>query len=167
MILAVDVHYTDPGAVAAGVSFDDWGDAQPARTCISRFDAVEPYEPGAFYRRELPCLLGLLCEHDLQPDIIVVDGHVFLDDEGRPGLGKHLFDALDGRVPVIGVAKTAFVGIGEDHALLRGDSTRPLYVTAAGVPLAAAKSHVAAMHGAHRLPTLLKAADHACRHTAR
>lgn len=166
MILAVDVHYTDPGAVAAGVCFEDWRDARPSRTCISCFDAVAPYEPGAFYRRELPCLLGLLREHALQPDLIVVDGYVFLDDDGRPGLGKHLFDALDGRVPVIGVAKTAFVGIGTDHEVLRGDSARPLYVSAAGMLLADAKAHVLAMHGAHRLPTLLKAVDRACRDAA-
>ncbi len=163
MILAVDVHYTEPGAIAAGVCFDDWCDAQPSRTCISRFDAVAPYEPGAFYRRELPCLLGLLGEHDLHPALIVVDGHVFLDDHGRPGLGKHLFDALDGRVPVIGVAKTAFVGIGAEHEVRRGDSMRPLYVSAVGLPLTDAKAHVLAMHGEHRLPTLLKAVDRACR----
>lgn len=166
MILAVDVHYTEPGAIAAGVCFEDWRDAQPSHTCISRFDAVAPYEPGAFYRRELPCLLGLLGEHDLHPAVIVVDGHVFLDDAGRPGLGKHLFDALDGQVPVIGVAKTAFVGVGEDHEVRRGNSARPLYVSAAGMPLADAKAHILAMHGAHRLPTLLKAVDRACRDTA-
>lgn len=166
MILAVDVHYTESVAVAAGVCFEHWDDTRPARTCISRFGAVAPYEPGAFYRRELPCLLGLLREHHLRPAIIVVDGHVFLDDEGRPGMGKHLFDALDGHVPVIGVAKTAFVGVGEDHALLRGDSTRPLYVTAAGLPLPVAKSHIQAMHGEHRLPTLLRVVDRACRDAA-
>lgn len=167
MIVAVDVHYTEPGAIAAGVYFEDWADACPAHSAISRFDAVEPYEPGAFYRRELPCILGLLHAHALRPDIVIVDGHVFLDGNGRPGLGKHLFDALEGRVPVIGVAKTAFVGIGDDHALLRGDSARPLYVSAAGMPLHLAKSHIETMHGAHRLPTLLKAADRACRDAAR
>ena len=163
MILAVDVHYTEPGATAAGVLFDAWTAAAPSSAVVSRFAEVAPYEPGAFYRRELPCLLGLLREHALQPDIIVVDGHVFLDDAGRAGLGKHLFDALDGRVPVIGVAKTAFVGIDDTHALLRGDSARPLYVTAAGMPLAQAMAHVRAMHGMHRIPTLLKAVDRLCR----
>lgn len=166
MILAVDVHYTEPGAIAAGVCFDDWTDAKPTCTCISRFESVAPYEPGMFYRRELPCLLGLLREHALQPECIVVDGHVYLDDDGRPGLGKHLFDALDGRVPVIGVAKTAFVGIGIDHEVLRGDSMRPLYVSAAGLRLLDAKSKIGTMHGAHRLPTLLKAVDRLCRDAA-
>lgn len=164
MILAVDVHYTEPGAVAAGVLFDQWCAAAPSRGVTSRYGTVEAYAPGAFYRRELPCLLGLLREHALHPEAIVIDGHVFLDEAGRPGLGKHLFDALDGRVPVIGVAKTAFAGMGARFAVLRGDSARPLYVTAAGIPPDAAQAHVRAMHGAHRLPTLLKAVDRLCRH---
>ncbi len=163
-ILATDVHYTEPGAVAAGVLFDAWRAAAPLRTVTSRLDTVEAYAPGAFYRRELPCLLALLREHALHPDVIVVDGHVFLDDAGRAGLGKHLFDALDGHVPVIGVAKTAFAGMDARFAVLRGDSARPLYVTAAGLPLAEAQAHVRTMHGAHRVPTLLKAVDRLCRH---
>jgi deoxyribonuclease V len=145
--------------------FEHWDDARPARTCISRFGADAPYEPGAFYRSR-PWILGLLRVHDLHPAIIMIDGHVFLHDNSGPGLGKRLSDVRGGRVPMIGVAKTAFVGIGENHALLRRDSTRPLYVTAAGLPLPAAKSHVGTMHGAHRLPTLLKAVDRACRDAA-
>lgn len=166
MILAVDVHYPARGAVAAGVLFGDWTDAAPTATCVSRFDHVEDYVPGAFYRRELPCILGLLREHALTPACIVIDGHVVLDHDGRPGLGQHLFDALDGRIPVIGVAKTAFVGIGPDSEVLRGDSRRPLYVTCAGMPLENAKASVHTMHGAHRLPTLLKAVDALCRQSA-
>lgn len=165
-ILATDVHYTDAGAVAAGVLFDDWRAATPLRTVTRRFDTVEPYVPGAFYRRELPCLLGLLREHALQPDVVIVDGHVVLDDAGRPGLGKHLFDALDGRVAVIGVAKTAFIGMDARFEVRRGDSARPLYITAAGLPLDEAQAKIRAMHGAHRLPTLLKRVDRACREAA-
>lgn len=163
MILAVDVHYAEPGATAAGVLFDDWTAESPSGVVVSRFAEVASYAPGAFYRRERPCILGLLREHALQPDTIVVDGHVFLDDAGRPGLGKHLFDALDGRVPVIGVAKTAFVGLGGHHEVLRGGGARPLYVSAAGIDLETAKAHIRAMHGTHRIPTLLKAVDRLCR----
>lgn len=166
MILAVDVHYPARGAIAAGVLFGDWADAEPLATCISRFDHAEDYMPGAFYRRELPCLLGLLREHALTPACIVIDGHVMLGDDGRPGLGRHLFDALDGRIPVIGVAKTVFVGIWPETEVLRGESRRPLYVTCAGMPLEHAKASVRAMHGAHRLPTLLKTVDALCRQSA-
>jgi deoxyribonuclease V len=69
-------------------------------------------------------------------------------------------------VPAIGVAQPVHIGIDEDHALLRGDNSRPLYAIAAGLPLPAAKPHVGTMHGAHRLPTLLKAVDRACREAA-
>lgn len=30
----------------------------------------------------------------------------------RPGRGKYLFDALGGKVPVVGIAKTSFARIG-------------------------------------------------------
>ncbi len=159
MILATDVHYTGTGATAAGVVFDDWPDAQPVRTVVSRIAQVADYAPGLFYQRELPCLLALLREHDLHPGCIVVDGYVYLDGWQRPGLGWHLFDALGGTVPVVGVAKSAFAGIGAEHEVRRGGSERPLYVTCAGMALGAAKAHVAAMHGDHRMPTLLRVVD--------
>jgi deoxyribonuclease V len=159
MILATDVHYTGTGATAAGVAFNDWPDAQPTRTVVSRIAQGAGYAPGLFYQRELPCLLALLREHDLQPGCIVVDGYVYLDGRQRPGLGWYLFDALRGTVPVVGVAKSAFAGIGAEHEVRRGGSERPLYVTCAGMALDAAKAHVADMHGDHRMPTLLRAVD--------
>jgi len=47
--------------------------------------------------------------------------------------------------------------------VLRGDSRRPLYVTAAGLDPAAAALHVRSMHGPFRIPTLLKRVDQLCR----
>jgi deoxyribonuclease V len=164
VILAVDVHYPERGAIVAGVLFADWTSGAASATCITRLSDVADYVPGAFYRRELPCLLALLREHALSPGCIVIDGHVDLDADGRAGLGRHLFDALEGRIPVIGVAKTRFAGMSADCEVLRGDSARPLFVTAAGLSQTDAKAHVRAMHGAHRLPTLLKAVDRLCRH---
>jgi deoxyribonuclease V len=37
-----------------------------------------------------------------------VDGYVWLDSNGTPGLGGRLWASLDQRVCVIGVAKTRF-----------------------------------------------------------
>jgi deoxyribonuclease V len=163
VIVALDVHYPDAGAVVGAVAFEAWDDARAAWSFVHRRAEVAPYEPGAFYKRELPCLLGLLQESGVQPRCLVVDGYVDLDGASRPGLGRHLFDALGGRVPVVGVAKSAFVGIGEECAVLRGDSQRPLFVTCAGIDLATARADVARMHGAHRIPTLLAAVDGLCR----
>jgi deoxyribonuclease V len=163
MLLALDVHYDHDRAIAAAVAFDDWTAAAATRCYISHVDGVADYASGAFYRRELPCLLQLLNEHALTPTHLVIDGYVDLDTSGRPGLGRHLFDALAGQVAIVGVAKTAFAGIGAESAILRGGSARPLYVTAAGVDLAWAKARIVSMNGPHRIPTLLKRADQLCR----
>ncbi len=120
---------------------------------------VAEYESGAFYRRELPLILALLEGLDVVPSTIVVDGYVYLDAQDRPGLGAHLYAALAEKIPVIGVAKRPFAGSAHAVAITRGTSERPLYVTAAGAPPERAAVWIASMSGAHRQPTLLKAAD--------
>ena len=165
VILAVDVHYADDGSTTAGVMFDDWEASTPQSTYVSKLPTVEEYRPGLFYERELPCIVNLLREHALQPDCIVVDGYVFLDGIAKPGLGKYLFDALAGQVKIIGVAKTSFAGIGPEFMVHRGESTRALYVTCAGVDVDAAKGQVLRMHGKYRMPTLLRTVDQLCRNT--
>lgn len=164
-LLAVDVGYSTRGAKAAGVEFDDWSAAEPVKSWTSVTGEVEAYIPGEFYKRELPCILQLLSDLQLQPDCIVVDGFVYLDGSSKPGLGKHLFNALAGAIPIIGVAKTAYVGIPHRFQVIRGKSKRPLFVTSEGIGVEAAKALVRSMHGSHRIPTLLKIADrlsHTC-----
>jgi len=162
MILATDVHYTQSTAMAAGVLFKHWNALEPEREYTCGIQNIEPYEPGSFYKRELPCILTLIKKHNLSVNCIVVDGYVYLDDDLRAGLGKYLYDALDGVVSVIGVAKTPFEGINDKHKILRGDSKTPLYITSTG-DLAEAKSSIVSMHGDFRIPTLLKRADTLCR----
>ena len=159
MILAVDVHYDDDGAVAAGIVFDTWTDRAPRSCHVSFVDEVSDYKPGEFYRRELPCILKLIDEHELMPEYILVDGYVYLDGHSKPGMGRRLFDALQGRVKVIGVAKNAFGSITTDYQVFRGGSKKPLYVTCAGEQLSVARRAVASMSGDHRCPDLLKAVD--------
>lgn len=159
----MDVQYAADHATVAGVAFGQWADAQPQRTFVERLPAAADYEPGRFYERELPCLLALMRLHQLQPECVLVDGYVYLDGHDEPGLGKHLFDALEGAVPVIGIAKTSFRSIGPDYQVLRGGSERPLYVTCVGQALPQAKAAVASMHGPHRIPTLLRLVDQLCR----
>jgi deoxyribonuclease V len=163
MIACVDVDYRDEGAVAACVLFRSWTDAEPAGEHICRLERVEPYQPGQFYKRELPCLLAVL-EKAAQPlELVVVDGYVWLADEARPGLGAHLYEALGKAVPVVGVAKTHFAGAKAARPVLRGDSGKPLFVTAAGVAVDEVARQVQAMHGPFRIPTLLKRVDQLCR----
>ena len=162
MILATDVHYIGSTAKAAGVLFDAWHANEPTREVTCKIENIEPYESGKFYKRELPCILTLLEKFSLEVDSIVVDGYVFLDNQSRPGLGKYLFDSLDEKVSVIGVAKTPFQEISEEHKVFRGKSKKPLYVTATN-DLASAKESILSMHGDFRLPTLLKRADLLCK----
>ena len=163
MLAALDVAYGPQGAAAACVLFRDWTDAAEAETRIALVADVAPYEPGAFYRRELPCLLAVLALVSGPLEAIVVDGYVWLSADGRTGLGAHLYEALDRRVPIVGVAKTSFTGSAFAETVLRGGSARPLHVTAAGVAAPAAARWIEAMHGAYRLPTLLKRVDRLCR----
>lgn len=163
MILTADVAYRDDTATAAGILHTAWPVDEIARTVIKKIDTVAPYESGQFYKRELPCILGLLEEIDDELEAIVIDGYVDLGGEGTPGLGRHLFEALVEAVPVIGVAKNEFADTPDECRVFRGQSKTPLYVTSAGMPLARAKSHILAMHGANRIPTLLKCADRMCR----
>lgn len=163
MILAVDVRYEEKCAVVAGVLFSDWRDEAPERELLTTIPIPADYQPGQFYKRELPCILKLIQENDLRPECIIVDGFVYLDGLNEPGLGKHLYDALCGKVAVIGVAKSSFRGIGPDFQILRGGSNKPLYITSVGIELEFAKELIRNMHGEHRIPTLLKRVDHASR----
>lgn len=165
--MTTDAAYRDDTATAAGILHPDWHTDDIARTIIKKISPVAPYEPGQFYKRELPCILGLLEELDGDLEAIVIDGFVDLggdmDGEPKPGLGRRLFEAINEAAPVIGVAKRAFRDTPNECQVFRGKSKTPLYVTSAGMPLSRAKSHILAMHGEYRMPTLLRKADLVCR----
>jgi deoxyribonuclease V len=165
MLACVDVDYRDNGALAACVLFRNWTDGAPASELVRLIEHVEPYVPGQFYKRELPCLMSVLGDVFEPLETIVVDGYVWLRDEQTPGLGAHLFEALGKKVPVIGVAKTRFLSSVVARAVKRGDSDRPLYVTAAGIDADEAALRVQQMQGKYRLPTLLKRVDFLCRNS--
>jgi deoxyribonuclease V len=145
------------------VVFHGWDDERPAQEIVVPIAHVEPYQPGQFYLRELPCLLEVLRALDDKPDVAIIDGYVWLGSAGQPGLGAHLTKALGGQTAVIGVAKTQFLGATSAASITRGSSRLPLYVTAAGIETAEAARHIQSMHGAHRMPTLLRRVDQLCR----
>lgn len=148
--------------MAAGLWFSDWPDGASVAERVLPVERVEPYQPGQFYRRELPCLLAVLATGPAA-DIVIVDGYVWLEDESHPGLGAHLHRALDGKVAVIGVAKTSYQDSRLARQVRRGSSRKPLYITTAGIDPALAADQISRMHGPHRLPTLLKRVDRLCR----
>lgn len=156
MIVALDVQYGVTAVTTAVVGWQAWPDATAALERVERHASPPaPYVPGAFVERELPYLLAALAGVTAPIETIVIDGHVWLGVD-RKGLGAHLHDRT--RLPVIGVAKNAFVGA-PAIPVIRGDSAKPLHVTAAGLDPAAAAAAIASMHGPYRLPTLLKRAD--------
>jgi deoxyribonuclease V len=121
----------DGGAIAAVVICSDARYATVTDRRTVRLADVERYRPGEFYCCELPALRAVLA--DAGPlDLLIVDGHVDLDPDGRTGLGAHAHAEFD--VPVIGVAKTAFTTATHAIPVHRGQATRALYVTAAGIP---------------------------------
>ncbi len=158
MIACIDVDYRDSHAVAACVCFEHWDDGTPVLESAIEIRDVKPYEPGQFYRRELPCILAVLQTLPTLPQIVIIDGYVWLGEQ-RHGLGAHLYDALDEQAAVIGVAKTRFVGAKPVALVTRGRSRTPQYVTAAGMDITEAARHIQTMHGSHRIPTMLKRVD--------
>ena len=154
---AVDVHYlSSGGARAAAVTAWDAAFSAVQAEWTVLVPAVLPYRPGQFFLRELPPLCAVLAPvRNL--GLLVIDGYVDLDPGGRPGLCAHAHAAFG--VPVIGVAKTRFRTASPAVPVLRGDSARPLFVTAAGMPAAQAADLVRRMSGPFRLPDALRRAD--------
>jgi deoxyribonuclease V len=160
MLACTDVDYRASEVAAACVWFRDWADAAPsAEHVVVSSSPPAAYRPGRFFERELPYLLSVL---DPLPDIVVVDAHVWLAGDDA-GLGAHLYEALDRAHAVVGVAKQPFRDQTRAIPVLRGASKQPLYVTAIGMDVNEAADGVRRMHGAHRIPTLIKRADRLAR----
>lgn len=159
MILAIDAYYFDGNqAKTVGILFDRWQDAVPSDILITYSNHVSEYEPGCFYKRELPCILQLLESVNLSEiEVIIVDGYVFLD-ETKKGLGYYLYEQLDRKIPVIGVAKTSFHN-NNAVKVYRGKSNAPLFVTSIGMKPELAAKYIESMDGEYRIPTLLKKLD--------
>lgn len=162
VIVCVDVDYRADRVVAAAVGLAAWTDADPTfELAHATPGAPAAYEPGSFYKRELPYLLAILGAVTHPISTIVIDGYVWLD-AGHAGLGAHLHAALPARPIVVGVAKRPWRG-GAGVPVLRGGSQVPLHVTAVGMPVDEAARAVASMHGPHRTPTLLRRTDRLAR----
>ncbi len=117
--VALDVGYRGQGALGAAIVFDEPSTADVVEQRTVQIDVVGDYISGQFYRKELDCLLKVLDQLSAVPQIIIIDGYVTLAEQA-PGLGLHLWAALDQQCQIIGVAKSAFRGA--DHAMevLRG-----------------------------------------------
>ena len=162
MIGCFDVAYTDDAAFAACVVFENWQSESAIAEYVAKIDDVAEYVPGQFFRRELPPILKVLESVDEELEILIVDGYVQLGID-RPGLGEKLYHAIDGKIPVIGVAKKSFTGNTVAVEIMRGDSQRRLFVTGVGVSIQEVAENVRHMHGKFRIPKLLKQVDRVVR----
>ncbi|MEL7249243.1 MAG: endonuclease V, partial [Bacteroidota bacterium] len=84
MIACFDVHYREDFAQAAAVLLKDWTDTEAAKTYVIQTPLAGEYEPGQFYKRELPVLQELLSQIEESLSFLVVDSYVYLGPE-RPG----------------------------------------------------------------------------------
>ena len=161
MKIVIDVGYNESKANAASLSFQNWDDSSPTDSKKILLENIADYEPGKFYLRELPCILESLNQYDLDKvDTIIIDGFVWLNSEKKPGLGAYLFEKLDGKIPIIGVAKRKFHGENSFMKMIkRGESKNPLFITAEGIEVSKAAELIRNMDGEFRIPTLLKAVD--------
>lgn len=164
MNLVFDTFYFEANkANTICLAFENWEDENPKHQFSEIKDGVSEYIPGEFYKRELPCILSLLDKIKSEIDeisTIIIDGFVYLDDNKKAGLGKHLFDSLNEKIPVIGVAKTNYATVQkEKKELKRGTSETPLYISSVRIDLETAAGLIKKMHGNYRIPTLLKKVD--------
>ncbi|WP_312766070.1 endonuclease V [Epilithonimonas sp.] len=160
MILALDVHYREEETKAVGVLFN-WKDAVPQDVLIGYIEDVKAYIPGQFYKRELPCLIKIIEKLDISKlEAIIVDGHIYVDNDHNYGLGGKFYEILENKIPIIGVAKTPFYNNKETVTQIkRGESNNPLYISAIGIDLSTAAQKIRDMHGAFRIPNILKTLD--------
>lgn len=157
-IACFDVYYHEGSAKASCIVFK----IEPQETILSHYNKiitpVSEYIPGEFYKRELPCLLGVYGEIKEKIDLAIVDGFVFLE-KGKKGLGEYLYEALGERIPVMGVAKTFYKGCQNYLRVYRGNSNKPLFVSSIGVEQNYAADLIKTLAGANRIPAVLKMVD--------
>lgn len=162
MILAFDTYYFDNKAKTVCIGFEDWQIEENYFIYTETLENINEYISGEFYKRELPCIESLIKKNDLSnnAELIIVDGFVFLNDLNKYGLGAYLYEKLNRKIPIIGVAKRDFATIKKNrNEVFRGESQNPLYITSIGIDLNIASEYIKEMKGKYRIPTLLKKVD--------
>jgi deoxyinosine 3'endonuclease (endonuclease V) len=178
MIIAFDTYYYEGFSYTVGGVFETWNDEKVKYYITSKRECKEAdYEPGEFYKRELPCIMQCLSMVNVaEITSIIVDGYAWVvDEEGKakPGLGKKLHDAIVEKyglnISVVGVAKNRF-STKEDFPtnkevmtcieVLRGESEKPLYITCSHMGYTEHyATNIANMAGYYRIPDILKSVD--------
>ncbi|MEY4904985.1 MAG: hypothetical protein RLZZ292_2800, partial [Bacteroidota bacterium] len=158
------VDYQGDKAHVACLVFDNWEAEKETASYTCICENIADYEPGNFFKRELPCLVAAIALVKERFSTIVIDGYVWLGNEPKKGLGAHLYDYYEGNYTIIGVAKRAFHdSTKHQFEVYRGESKNPLFISTAGIDASLAVEAISTMHGKFRIPTLLKKVDSVCR----
>ena len=170
--LAIDsYYYSDTNCYSVGVVFNYWNSKKPDYILESTVSEFAPYIPGQFYKRELPGILSIIHQVNLNEfDTIILDGFTNLIDSSLnplPGLGEKLDEELEitnrHGLSIIGVAKSLF-GKSDTISLplYRGQAKTPLWISVSSgsdIDLATAKNYIKSMYGNSKLPDILKFLD--------
>ena len=153
-----DVHYSKGNTNTGVVIFEHWDDNSAKFEFTIAGITSEEYISGQFYKLELPCILNAIRTIEVNLETIIIDGYVWLDTN-KKGLGSYLYDALECKIPIIGVAKNFFLSTSSSIKLIRGKSKKPLFISTQGIDQIEAAESIKCMHGEFRIPYLIKRAD--------
>ncbi len=156
--LTFDVYYYEKFAHVAGILFECGKEEKTIKKYTKIVYEVNPYIPGEFYKRELPCILSLLKDINETYDFILLDSYVYIK-ENHKGLGAYLYEYLDKTIPIMGLAKNHFKDVENYRELERGKSKKKLYITSAGIDLDFSYNLIKNMEGQYRLPDIIKEVD--------
>ena len=161
MIVVIDVYYWEDKAKSVSIEIEDWETENLININEVEVDEIEEYVSGEFYKRELPCILKVLESSKKDKiEVIIIDGYVVLNYEGKLGLGGYLYKELGELIPIIGVAKKNFISNTKNvREVLRGTSKKPLYISSVGINIDEASKKIKNMKGENRIPNLLKLVD--------
>lgn len=91
-------------------------------------------------------------------DIIITDSFIWVD-ECKKGLGAYLYESINRKTPIIGVAKSYLKGCTAYVKIYRGQSSNPLYISATGIDLNYSAKLISNLKGDFRIPDILKKVD--------
>lgn len=161
IIACFDVYYYKDYAKASCIVFCKRDERIISEYTVLK-QGVEEYVPGKFYKRELPCILKVIEKVKENIDIIIIDGFIWVEGN-QNGLGANLYEAMNNRIPIIGVAKSYLNGSIEYLTICRGESLKPLYVSAIGIDLNYSAKLIKELQGDFRIPDILKRVDYLSR----
>jgi deoxyribonuclease V len=107
-VAGADVAYTrSREQLIAAIVIWDREQSEVVEYCVERQPVRFPYVPGLLSFRESPAVLEAFGRLNLEPDLLMVDGHGYAHPR-RFGIACHLGVLLD--LPTIGCAKSLLVG---------------------------------------------------------